>query len=175
MDGNHLNDSRGKILALLRDKRYPKPTESELNDREEHIRAALAELGMIGYSGLNKDDLTKLRPTDDYETELNVMAETQAYLQVAYKVSLLKYVDLTIKRTIDSAPRIIDAEYIVPVARGIYRALVTQLSIFTPDGAARSRAFLAESPLHARQREHLTQRRERLGQTKDSIKRFGTR
>lgn len=95
MDDNHLNDSRGKILALLKDKRYPKPTESELSDREEHIRAALANFGMIGYSGLNKDDLTKLRPTDDYETELDVMAETRAYWQVAYKVSLLRDMDLT--------------------------------------------------------------------------------
>jgi hypothetical protein len=47
------------------------------------VLAALAE---IGYVGLSKDDLGKLNPPDEYETELEVMAEIRGYFQVSYKV-----------------------------------------------------------------------------------------
>lgn len=47
---------------------------------------ALSALAKLGYVGLTVDDLGKLNPPDEYEEELNVMAEVRAYFQVAYKV-----------------------------------------------------------------------------------------
>lgn len=43
-------------------------------------------LADIGHTGLNAEDLGKLNPPDEYETELRVMAEVRGYFQVSYKV-----------------------------------------------------------------------------------------
>ena len=52
----------------------------------EIVNAAFAELAKLGLQGLKTEDLAKLRPVDDYEEELIVMAETRAFWQLAYKV-----------------------------------------------------------------------------------------
>lgn len=52
----------------------------------EKINSVLAALAEIGYTGLQEDDLSKLKPADEYETELEVMAEIRGYFQVSYKV-----------------------------------------------------------------------------------------
>ena len=52
----------------------------------EKVQAALAMLVEIGYSGITEDDLGRLNPTDEFETELLVMAQIRGYFQVAYKV-----------------------------------------------------------------------------------------
>ena len=57
--------------------------------RNEKINEILASLASIGYTGLTEDDLGKLNPVDEYETELHVMAEVRGYFQVSYKVSYI--------------------------------------------------------------------------------------
>lgn len=52
----------------------------------DRIKTALALLAEMGYAGLTAEDLGKLNPPDQYEAELQVMAEVRAYFQVAYKV-----------------------------------------------------------------------------------------
>lgn len=52
---------------------------------EETLNAVLAALAEIGYPGLTLDDLGKLNPPDEYESELQVMAEVRGYFQVSYK------------------------------------------------------------------------------------------
>jgi hypothetical protein len=52
----------------------------------EKINSVLALLADIGYSGLSIEDLGKLNPPDEYEAELNMMAEVRGYFQVSYKV-----------------------------------------------------------------------------------------
>jgi hypothetical protein len=52
----------------------------------EKINSVLALLAEVGYTGLNAEDLGKLNPPDEYETELHVMAEVRGYFQVSYKV-----------------------------------------------------------------------------------------
>lgn len=52
----------------------------------DKVIAALAALADLGYTGLRLEDLGKLNPPDEYETELEVMAEVRAFFQVAYKV-----------------------------------------------------------------------------------------
>lgn len=53
---------------------------------QEKINLALAALAELGYRGLTAEDLGKLNPSDEYETELEVMAQVRGYFQVAYKV-----------------------------------------------------------------------------------------
>ena len=67
-------------------------TRSRLPPDPERLQAALALLAEIGYPGVVEEDLGKLNPSDEYETELRVMAEVRGYFQVAYKV----YVHLVI-------------------------------------------------------------------------------
>lgn len=70
----------------------PHPS-SDINvdlDRQDKVAKALALLTELGYTGVVEDDLGKLRPSDEYEAEMEVMAEVRAYFQVAYKVRLLR-------------------------------------------------------------------------------------
>ena len=84
---HYLNDMRTKILAGLRELRQPgQKTDFASADNKEAIKAAFAELAKLGFQGLKAEDLAKLRPTDEYEEELIVMAETRAFWQLAYKV-----------------------------------------------------------------------------------------
>lgn len=57
------------------------------NAKQQYMREALAMLARIGYSGLKEEDLGRLNAPDEYQAELDVMAEVRGYFQVAYKVS----------------------------------------------------------------------------------------
>lgn len=46
----------------------------------------LAALAAQGFTGLTIEDLGKLNPPDEFETELLIMAEVRGYFQVAYEV-----------------------------------------------------------------------------------------
>ena len=58
----------------------------ENSTKSGKINSVLASLAEIGYTGLKEEDLCKLKPPDEYETELEVMAEIRGYFQVSYKV-----------------------------------------------------------------------------------------
>jgi hypothetical protein len=57
---------------------------NEERRREEAL--VLAGLAKLGYTGLRVEDLGKLVKVDEYENELEVMAEVRAYFKVTYKV-----------------------------------------------------------------------------------------
>ncbi len=59
---------------------------SSFTSEKEKTDKALAALAALGFSGLTAEDLEKLHPVDEYETELKVMAEVRGYFQVSYKV-----------------------------------------------------------------------------------------
>lgn len=64
------------------------PTSSiAMFDRKQEEDSILAGLARLGFTGLSAADLSKLRPVDDFEEELEVMAEVRAYFKVAYKAS----------------------------------------------------------------------------------------
>lgn len=56
-------------------------------DDEELEKQALSALAALGYH-VTATDLGKLNPPDVYESEMELMAEVRAYLQIAYKVRL---------------------------------------------------------------------------------------
>lgn len=58
-------------------------------DDDEDMLSLMSLLAKKGYSGLVPEDLGKLNPADEYETELLAMAQIRGYFQVAYKVCYL--------------------------------------------------------------------------------------
>lgn len=86
---HYFNANREKFVAQLKEKRDevlgPRCAVSA-SDYQEAVQEALANLTRIGITGLNEADLKKLRGADGYEEELEVMAETRAYYQVAFTV-----------------------------------------------------------------------------------------
>lgn len=48
-------------------------------------------LAELGFSGVVEADLGKLNPPDEFEAELEVMAEVRAFFQVAYKVRVPRF------------------------------------------------------------------------------------
>ena len=77
------------------------------------------------------------------------------------------------QRVIDNIPRGIDAEFIIPAASELRKALIDDLAIFSQHGPKRCRNLLAEAPAKTRQREDLVARRGRLERAKLSIRKFG--
>lgn len=51
------------------------------------IRELMSLLAKLGHNQLKLEDLAKLNPPDEYENELQVMAEVRGYFKVSYKVS----------------------------------------------------------------------------------------
>jgi hypothetical protein len=97
-DTNDFNSARKEWLAIYKAQRY-NDTRRTPQDRPyspvplSAQHTALNALSNIGYTGLTFDDLKqrldsyRLEPADEFEDELVVMAEVQAYFKVAHKVS----------------------------------------------------------------------------------------
>lgn len=97
MNEHYFDSMRDKLLAHLKDRRFPKPAGARGVDADDttttaaavqhadQVKQALASLALLGHN-VKAEDLAKLRPADEYETELAVMAETRAYWHIAYKV-----------------------------------------------------------------------------------------
>lgn len=127
----------------------------------EKINNALASLAEIGYVGLTKDDLGKLNPPDEYETELKVMAEVKGYFQVAYK------------RIIDNVPSLIDRMFIKAVGKELQPFLISKFELGTVAATARYSAYLAEDPNLVGRREELAARKKRLEKVQLELYNFG--
>ena len=46
----------------------------------------MASLAELGYRNITEEDLVRLNPPDEYETEMRVMAEVRGYFKVSFKV-----------------------------------------------------------------------------------------
>jgi hypothetical protein len=60
----------------------PPSTSAAAVPDSEKINSVLAQLAELGYSGVTPDDFGKLRPVDEFETEITVMSEVRGYFQV---------------------------------------------------------------------------------------------
>jgi hypothetical protein len=145
----------------------------------EKVQAALALLVQVGYPGVTEDDLGKLNPPDEYETELLVMAQVRGYFQVAYKVaarSFSKYGSLTnlgLQRVIDNVPAAIDLRFVRAVASELLPFLMKKFELGTANGAARCGMYLAEDPNLVAKRDELTARKKRLESVSAELHNFG--
>ena len=66
----------------------PRPPKMLTAKERESLKTALAELVKLGYP-VSEDDLGKLNKADEFEEEMEVMAEVRAYFEVSYKVRKL--------------------------------------------------------------------------------------
>ncbi|KAH9921275.1 P-loop containing nucleoside triphosphate hydrolase protein [Amylocystis lapponica] len=126
----------------------------------EDMTTALSALAKLGYH-VKAEDLGKLNPPDEYEEELQVMAEVRAYFQVAYK------------RVIDYVPLAIDHLFLYEFAAGLQAFLIARLELGTPSAPARCAAFLAEPANVVAQREELVGRKKRLEGVQMELFNFG--
>ena len=186
MNDNYFRDTRSKIHAHLRDERTPKNSLPEKGEpgwngssAQYNISIALQHLAAAGFTGVGEEDLKRLRKPDTHDEELEVMAETRAYFQIAFKVCPFLHclqvipADDFLQRVIDYLPRVIDASFLQPLPGLLHNALISELHIAHEDGLAQCRRYLAESPLAAAQRDELVQKRNRLESAKDAIRKFG--
>ncbi|KAG6822615.1 hypothetical protein H0H93_005202, partial [Arthromyces matolae] len=66
-------------------------------------------------------DFGKMVPPDEYETEIQVMAEVRGYFQITYK------------RVIDMVPALIDLLFVRAIADDMQSSLITKFSLGTVD------------------------------------------
>ncbi|KAI0650980.1 P-loop containing nucleoside triphosphate hydrolase protein [Trametes meyenii] len=105
-----------------------------LSDKEKDtLKSALAELVKLGFP-VTEEDLGKLHPPDEYEEELEVMAEVRAYFQVSYK------------RVIDYVPLAIDEDLLYALAGKLQSVLIEKLGLGSAKADARCVVYIAEDP-----------------------------
>ncbi|KZO95020.1 hypothetical protein CALVIDRAFT_483385 [Calocera viscosa TUFC12733] len=139
----------------------PMPIPSSPPPRYAIIRDVISNLASLGFHGVTASDFPRLVVQDEWEEEIVVMAETRAYFQVAYK------------RIIDTIPQAIDFVFVRPLADIIHRALISGLQFDSPDAHERCKAYLAESPQKAAQRQRLNADRERLERAREALRAIG--
>ncbi|KAG6862119.1 hypothetical protein C0995_005931 [Termitomyces sp. Mi166 len=141
------------LLAASSNKESDKEVE-----RQRYINSALAALAALGYHGITEADFGKMVPPDEYETEIQVMAEVRGYFQITYK------------RVIDTIPSLIDLLFVRAIAEDMQPSLITQFSLGTADAKER---YIAENPMMVVKRKELTVRKERLEEVRHALHAFG--
>ncbi|EPQ51166.1 hypothetical protein GLOTRDRAFT_133483 [Gloeophyllum trabeum ATCC 11539] len=117
---------------------------------EQDYNDALSALAKIGITGLTKEDLGRLQPSDQYTRELNVMAQVRAYFGISYR------------RVIDNVPLIIDYMFVQALGKELQLFLISGLALGTADATLKCAAYLAEDPETRALREEVVARRRRL-------------
>ncbi|KAF7976887.1 hypothetical protein HWV62_5431 [Athelia sp. TMB] len=175
--GEWLDEYKRQRHARSSEISYPRADAGRGHDYHNEAQV-LSGLAALGYHGINRSDLVRLRPKDEYEDELIVMADVRAYFEVAYKVSNTKLIcdtNLTIefdpKRIIHSVPMTIEASLVRPLARDLHASLVQ--SLFTRDNAAAQiKELLGEDPTISRRRDELIKKKKQLEEIRDRVDEF---
>ncbi|KAG6807134.1 hypothetical protein H0H93_001922 [Arthromyces matolae] len=100
-------------------------------------------------------------PPDEYETEIQVMAEVRGYFQITYK------------RVIDMVPALIDLLFVRAIADDMQSSLITKFSLGTVDARERCARYLAENPMVVIRRKELTAQKHRLEEVRHALHSFG--
>lgn len=140
---------------------------------------ALALLAKLGYTGLNADDLGKLNPPDEFEEELQVMAEVRAYFHVAYKASPAASSKIRLvanlssaQRIIDYAPLSIDHLFLYGLSERLQDTLIEKLGLGSARSTERCTAYLSEDPGVVAARDELMGKRDRLESVQKELDNF---
>ncbi|KAH7912598.1 P-loop containing nucleoside triphosphate hydrolase protein [Hygrophoropsis aurantiaca] len=140
---------------------FPAAYPQRESSKADTVNGVLAGLVSLGYTGITEDDLAKLRPSDEYETELRVMAEVRGYFQVSYK------------RVIDNIPGILDFLFVKAVSKHLQSFLITKLGIGSTGASERLAMYVAEDPRIVAYREELLARKKRLEGVELELRNFG--
>ncbi|KAJ8092575.1 hypothetical protein PM082_006900 [Marasmius tenuissimus] len=129
----------------------------------EDANELLAMLAKHGYYVSSLDDLAKLKPGDEYETELLVMAEVRGYFQVSYK------------RIIDNIPGLIDLRFLKELGKELQPFLVKQLGLGTAAANEKCAEYLTEDRMIIAKRNELEARQARLESVQGELNNFQLR
>lgn len=80
---HYLQSQEDEWRAKYKNERLP---DADSDVDEDDINEALSILARVGHAGLKEEDLGRLHAADEYQTEMDVMAEVRGYFQVSYKV-----------------------------------------------------------------------------------------
>ncbi|KAJ7934585.1 P-loop containing nucleoside triphosphate hydrolase protein [Mycena leptocephala] len=140
--------------------RPPLPSNTAGTDAEK-INTVLALLAELGYPGVVPEDFGKLRPVDEFETEITVMSEVRGYFECAYK------------RVIDNIPSLIDAKFLLAMAQNLQQELISEFGLGSENANAVCATFLVEDPRLVAKREDLMARNLRLEAIQIQLRNFG--
>ncbi|TFK84004.1 hypothetical protein K466DRAFT_239334 [Polyporus arcularius HHB13444] len=154
---HYFADKRAKELAQYKRARPQGPV---MLPTKEELKSALAALSILGYT-VKEEDLGKLNPPDQFEEELELMAEVRAYFYVAYK------------RVIDYIPLSIDQHFLYTLAEGLQPVLLEKLGVGTSTADARCASYIAEEPGVVTLRSELLSKKKRLESVQKALFNFG--
>ncbi|KAA1467041.1 hypothetical protein DENSPDRAFT_66992 [Dentipellis sp. KUC8613] len=126
------------------------------------VADALAALAKAGYAGLNAEDLGRLNKADEYENEMQVMAEVRSYFQVSYK------------RIIDAVPMLIDLKFVRGIMKDMHDHLIKEMGLVGEGATERCARYLAEDPDVVARRDEAMGRRAILENVQKELNRFET-
>ncbi|KAI0673304.1 P-loop containing nucleoside triphosphate hydrolase protein [Trametes maxima] len=138
----------------------PRPVKTLSEKEKDTLKSALAELVRLGFP-VAEEDLGKLHPPDEYEEELEVMAEVRAYFQVSYK------------RIIDYVPLAIDEDLLYALAGKLQSVLIEKLGLGSAKADARCAAYIAEDPHVVSLRAELMAKKKKLEAVQRALFNFG--
>ncbi|KAI0696227.1 P-loop containing nucleoside triphosphate hydrolase protein [Cerioporus squamosus] len=157
---HYFADKRDKQLAQYKQARPHGPVRLFSSPTEENMKNALASLARLGYT-VKEEDLGKLNPADEFEEELELMAEVRAYFYVAYK------------RVIDYIPLSIDQHFLYTLAEGLQPVLLDKLGVGSSTADARCTSYIAEEPGVVSLRSELLSKKKRLESVQKALFNFG--
>ncbi|TFK69298.1 hypothetical protein BDN72DRAFT_768086 [Pluteus cervinus] len=146
--------------ALLQPPSVSVATLAPTNDSRAKLNALFVALADVGYHGLNEEDLARLNPPDEYETEMRVMAEVQGYFKVSFK------------RVIDNIPMLIDLKFVRAVAEDMQKFLVEKLDLGGEGTRGRCMEYLQQDPGVNQRREELEAKMKRMKSAQDELQRL---
>ncbi|GAA5887898.1 hypothetical protein JCM6882_000791 [Rhodosporidiobolus microsporus] len=155
-NSHYFQTTRDETMIEYKEARQPTSLKNASSEKLEDVFTALAA---IGFKGLDVEDLSRLHKPDEWEEELEAMAQTVAYWKVAYK------------RIIDDVPRILDHAVIRPLPAKLGSALVAKL---TSGGDSEIKRLMAESPAIAEERAELNSKRTKLEAARKVLLAFGS-
>ncbi|EJC99594.1 uncharacterized protein FOMMEDRAFT_148530 [Fomitiporia mediterranea MF3/22] len=147
LNEHYLSSCRDKYLKQYYEQRQAEKGNSSADS--EQIQSILAGLARIG-KHCRAEDLARLNGPDEYEQELEMMAEVTAYFRVAYK------------RIIDNLPRVIDVDFLKGLQKCMHEALIRGLRMSEEDSKETAGRLLSEDPNITLRRAGLEQVKERL-------------
>ncbi|KAK7679583.1 hypothetical protein QCA50_017293 [Cerrena zonata] len=139
----------------------PQGTSSE-DDQKCEENNAVAVPDRPGHHNLSAEDLTQPAPHDDYEEELKLMADVQAFFRVSYQ------------RIIDNIPMAIDHGFLTPFSHKLQTFLIEKLELSGEKAAERCANYATQDARTTAQREELLAQKTRLENTRRELLNFAS-
>ena len=136
----------------------------------------------MGFRSITAEQLMSLTNDEhEWEDEMIVMAEVEAYFHVTYKVRhafvLSSFASCwrprLLQRVIDKVPCLIDLDFLRSIQNEVQGALIKGLELDTENATRKARQFLAEDPSVSIRRTELQRKKALLERVLKNLTQFG--